>query len=212
MKEKLNRENTYIVQLPLDPEGANDPALIEAFPEHARMIGYIVAEWSQVEYKTAALVAIALRVPFQVIADMVYALESGGARMDVMRGALSHLNEEPARSEVEALFTEADSLRHQRNKFAHGLYGHGPNRELVMHGVRKASLGEVPLHDLMHQYGRMKALSYRAGRLVSSLADMFQEQPQGPGASASLPSTALGSTGPQSPPSPPEPPPPSPND
>src|SRR4051794_40303948 len=108
MKEKPTKENTYLVVLPLDPEGANDPTLMEGFPEHAKLIGYIIAEWSQIEYKMAALVAISLQVPFTSIANMIYALESPGARLDVMRAGLSHIHREPGLSEVTALLTEAD--------------------------------------------------------------------------------------------------------
>ncbi|MDP9202600.1 MAG: hypothetical protein M3P26_11805 [Gemmatimonadota bacterium] len=208
MSDKPERQD-FILLLPIDPKAADDPAIIEAFPNHMRLIGSIIAEWSHVEYKLAMLLAMGLRCPQQTVAAMLYAIESSGARLDVIEAVFRHFKE-PARSEASALIEEARSMLVQRNKFAHSIYGESADGGLAIVGIRRDSAGDLPEHDLRHQFERMKALSYHAGRFLAILAGVFQEQPTGQSASDALRNILSDSTGVRIHPSPEGPPKPSP--
>jgi hypothetical protein len=93
-----------------------------------------------------------------------------------MRAAFQRLLADEARTEVLGLIKEAQSLLTQRNKFAHSIYGDN-DRGLAIVGLGRDKASDLPLHDLKHQLERMRALSYRVGRLVSIRVGYFQEQP-----------------------------------
>ena len=157
MTENTERKD-YVVVMPIDPTGASDPMLIEGFPDHLRLIGLIVVAWSDVEYKLVSLFALTLRIPMETARAAFYAIESSGARLDVLRATLpTAIDDDNSRTEVIDLLHEAQSLLAQRNKFAHSIYGHTPEGEMSILGLRRGSATDLPLHDLTHQFGRMKA-------------------------------------------------------
>jgi len=209
MANIADRED-FILSLPLDPQGANDPLVIEVFPDHLRLIGLIIAAWSEVEYKLIGLLAIELRASMDTVTAMIYALESSGARLEVIAAAFTTLAEdESARIEAAATITEAQSLLRQRNKFAHALYGESSKGEMAILSLQKGTAVELPLHDLKHQFERMKQLSYRVGRELSIRAGLFQEQLSEQHGSDVLRSIESSLGGVRAHPSPPKPPAPS---
>lgn len=150
---------------------AVDPAVIELMPEHARLIGFLVAEWTQIEYKLTMYLALCLHAEARYIQPMIYAIESSKARINAVGAALRELvDNEPGRLWVEHTLTEAEKLLQQRNKYAHGMYGvdatSGECTLIGMGGRRETKL--APLHDLEHQFERMKALSHRLGVAIAA--------------------------------------------
>lgn len=175
---KPSDRKDFIAKIPVDSHGVNDPMLIEAYPHHVRLIGLIICAWSEIEYKLIGLLAIDLKVPMETIGMMVYAVESSGARLEILRAAFARLHkDETKRTEMIALIEEAQSLLLQRNKFAHSLYGHSEFGEMAIVSIRKDLAADLPLHDLKHQFERMRNLNFRVGREWSLRAGTYQEQP-----------------------------------
>lgn len=52
---------------------ADQPTVLEQFPEHARLIGLIVSEWSNLEFKLVWLASMLIGVHHLVLYSMVYA-------------------------------------------------------------------------------------------------------------------------------------------
>jgi hypothetical protein len=167
----------YVSMFPIDPLGANDPAIIESFPEHCKYIGYIVAEWSHIEYNLIGILTIAMEVQSAgAVQAMMYSLESSGARLGIFEAAFPFFFEGERKEEALSIIEEAKSLLIQRNKFAHSVYGEN-ERGMAIIGMKRSHAVDLPLHDLKHQFQRMRALSFRVGRLFAQQCDMWSEQP-----------------------------------
>lgn len=176
MADQDSRQDFFVV-LPSDPMGADDPLIVEAYPEHFQIIGFFIAGWSELEYKLMAFLAVELQIPLKIVTAMMYAIESSGARLDVMRAVFGQAPDSPVKTEYLDFLTEAGSILTQRNKFAHAIYAEGHNYELAILGMRRDSASDLPVHDLKHQLGRLKNLSYRVGRNLAIRAGIFSEQP-----------------------------------
>lgn len=164
-----------------------DACLLEEFPEHAKTIALIIATWSQIEFNLSLFLAASLRADRGIIQPMIYAIESSGARMEAIRTALLRIYPgEKAAKFIGDLMAEASQLLVQRNKYAHAYYGQiDEPKELALIGLHeKRKTTVVPLHDLAHQYERMKKLSHRTAVLVA--AEM-QLPLGGPGAADTIP-------------------------
>lgn len=169
----------YVTQLPLRAEAIHDPALVEQFPDHMRVIGCLIAEWSHVEYKLVVLLSLAAKVDLRAMQTMLYAVESSRARLSVIRAMFTYLKDDVRRTEALDLLDEAGSLLQQRNKYAHALYGESGSGEIAIVGVKDRTGVDMPLHDITHQFTRMKALSFRVGRMLSRVAGRYEEPPPG---------------------------------
>ncbi len=180
MADKRGR-NDGIISLP--SQGAPlGPAIIERFPEHARLIGFFIAEWSQVEHNLVLIFAICLEAPSPVVRPMLYAIESSGARLEAMIAALKQLFAEDAetRELLVELFDQAKSLLHQRNKFAHSLYGVSATGEMAILGIRKQTASDLPLHDLQDQFNRIRRLSHRSSQMLAVALGRWKDRPPAP--------------------------------
>ncbi|MEX2109083.1 MAG: hypothetical protein WD802_00570 [Gemmatimonadaceae bacterium] len=143
-----------------------------------RYVGLIIAAFSECEVKLITLLSMELGLRFGTVADMLYAIESSGARLEAMRAAFcSHMPDTGRLPEIVDLVDEAQSLLTQRNKFAHSIYAEGEHGEMAIIGMRRNEAVDLPLHDLKHQFGRMKALSYQLGRQIAMRTGVFSEQP-----------------------------------
>ena len=166
-----------IMKMP-DEFAAIPTAIIEDYPEHARMIGCIVAEWSQIEYRIIFWLSLSLGANNTMIMPMIYAIEASRARLDATSAAfLEVVKEEPARSELVAILEEAKSLLNQRNKFAHALYGISASGELAILRLRTDDAGDLPLYDLKHQFGRMKELSHKLAMRLKPIVERLLPTP-----------------------------------
>lgn len=145
-----------------------DPAITEQFPEHMKLVGNLVSEWSQVEHKLVVLLSYLMSADAEIIRPMLYAIESSSARLDAIRAALLvllHGNDQWLEV-LTPLMDKAGSLLAQRNKYGHALYGMTGKGELGFVRVSKNQVTAVPLHDLEHQFGRMKELAGEIGALI----------------------------------------------
>lgn len=169
------------------------PSPLEAFPEHARLIAYIIAEWSQIEYKLAMWLALRLSANNDIILPMVYALETSRARLDVMATALRQLlGQHPSvKGRLDKMLIEAGQVLTLRNRYAHAHFGpDADSRELAIAGMGKKPPTNVPLHELTHHLNRAKSLSHQLGLI---LAAELGVPIKGPGAPDSVPAHPLGS-------------------
>jgi hypothetical protein len=200
-----------VLNMPSDTRPSDSYAtatIIEGYPDHARIIGYIIAEWTQVEFKLIMWLAFCLRLDRMIIKPMLYAIETSRGRLEAMTSAFLVLfKEEPERSEVLAILTEAKSLLNQRNKFAHAAYAKSSTGELAIVKPRTDEAVELPVHDLRHQFERMRALSDRIGQ---KLRPFFGKLPLTPFAAPATQQNPSGSDSVRIHPSPQEPPPASP--
>lgn len=190
------------------------------YPEHLQLIGHIVAEWSNLEFKFVWLASLIIGVEHLVLYSMVYSNESNRARLNCIASALEAFyafrpKEHP---EIAELIEEAQGCLRQRNKYAHALFGTSNNGSLMVLDPREIStlhrtgtLGtSLPLHDLKYQLERITNLSIRIGKKFNDvLASKYGTPPQAPDASGAQPQAETGSTDPQDRPSPQEPPEPS---
>src|SRR5262245_29794224 len=101
------------------------PTFLEDYPEHARLIGCLIAEWTAIEYKLMWLASFRMGVNARVVQPMIYGIDSSNARLESLRGAFMaiHNKSEAMRSEMEATLSESKQLLTQRNKYAHAIYG-----------------------------------------------------------------------------------------
>lgn len=139
----------------------HESAIIERYPDQARLIGSIVAEWSQVEHNLVMLLGLSMKADAEIIRPMLYAIESSGARLDVISAAFAVLMKDRPEvwAEMEAVLTEAKKVLVQRNKYAHSFYGVSGTGELAVLGFRRGEANDLPLHDLKYQFDRVRELS-----------------------------------------------------
>ena len=173
-KNERDRTDYYITILPLDDDGRREPSMFESFPEHAKAIAFIIAEWNQIEFSLSGLLSLHIRVAPAAVRSMVYAIESSGGRLDLMRAAFTNLESNAEdRAEILGILDEAQSVLRQRNKYAHGLFGKSPDGGLALFGLRRDEVTDLPLHDLNHQVNRVRDLSFRVRKLASKRLGLF---------------------------------------
>lgn len=135
------------------------PGMLEHFPEHARIIGCLIAEWTHVEYRLILMLALASHAPNDVVMPMLYAVQSSKGRLEAMQAAyLRIIPDEPRRTQIMEVLDRARSLLTMRDKYAHALYGwydpDGPHETLSIIGQGSRVGHDLPLYDLQHQYRR----------------------------------------------------------
>lgn len=180
MADKRQEPETdrYVLRVPHPDPGSNaGQSFLEDSPEHAKTIAFLIAEWNALEQKLVYLTSLSMEVHRRVIIPMVYASDSSRTRLESIRGALAILfKDEPTQhAEMTEILDAAGGFLTQRNKYAHAVYGKSKQGELVLHNVREHTSDLVPLHDIQHQFERMKALSDRIGRLLARKMIEVQE-------------------------------------
>ncbi|MEX2153050.1 MAG: hypothetical protein WD825_06895 [Gemmatimonadaceae bacterium] len=104
---------------------------LDPYPEHARLIGLIIADWNKVEARFALLLmrAVGLRSQLgaKLIRPMAYAIASNSGRLGAMKAiAATAIPADRHRRQLLGLFSEAEKVLRLRNAVAHGIYtGHG---------------------------------------------------------------------------------------
>jgi len=172
-KEKKTRDKNRtigVLMFPLDAKNV-PPSPLEAFPEHAKHIAFIVAEWSQIEYKLAMWTALRMSADQHVVLPMIYALETSRARLDVMAAVLSGLvgDHPKVKGRLERLLTEASQLLALRVRYAHGHFGpDADSQELAIAGMGKRPPINIPLHELKHHFTRFKSLSHELALIIAT--------------------------------------------
>lgn len=208
-KDRNNPDDVVFALTTKAPETA-----LDAFPEHAKLIACLIAEYSAMEHKLATMVAWSMGNRKDVVLPMIYAVDSSRARLEAMRAALIVLMEQRAPDTVprfNALFDTARALLTQRNKFAHALFGKNTKTgELMRIDPSNYDSTEVPLHDIQHQLNRMKDHSFQVGQMLEPLLEKLRAQRQASAPPAPAPQGEQGLGDAQSHPPQPGPPPPSP--
>ena len=156
---------------------------LEQFPEHAKLVGFIVAEWTQIEFALANYLSLVAYENSWMIVRMIYAIESSGARLNAITTALALVASYPKTKRLTVpvitdLMADARQLLAMRNKYAHALYGiDEASNQLVIVGTfsGKKETG-LPLHDLTHQFERMKAFARRVRALPLAEMQALYEQ------------------------------------
>lgn len=205
-----NDPNDVVFSLATDaPE-----SVLDAFPEHAKLIACLLAEYSALEHKLATMVAWSMGNRKGVAIPMIYAVESSRARLEAMRAALIVLMKQYAPDTVASfngLFDAARGLLMQRNKYAHALFGKNTKTgELMRIDPANYEATEVPLHDIQHQLDRMKEHSFQVGKLLEPVLAKVREQRRASAPPDHALQDELGLDDAQSHPPQPEPPKPSP--
>jgi hypothetical protein len=172
-KGKKTRDKNQMVGVLMFPQDAKTipPSPLEAFPEHAKYIAYIVAEWSQIEYKLAMWTALRMSADKHVVMPMIYALETSRARLDVMAAVLRELvgDHPKVKGRLDKLLTEASQLLSLRVRYAHGHFGpDADSQELAIAGMGKRQAINIPLHELKHHFTRFKGLSHELAVIVAT--------------------------------------------
>jgi hypothetical protein len=169
---RVKPTDAQILRLP--ERGDPVTGLLEEFPEHAKLIAYIVSEWTALEHKLALLTMFAANhAPERfAIRSMIYAIESSKARLDAMHAAMLSLAQSEG-IQVSALSTMFDGARQlltQRNRYAHAMYGkNGSTGELIRIDLKSDESVEVPLYDLEQQFQRMRNHSNAVGSVVAGV-------------------------------------------
>jgi hypothetical protein len=178
------------------PSGVDavDPTMLEAFPEHAKIIAFIIAEWSQVEYKLGLWLALRLSADGRIIQPMIYAIESSRARINAMHSAITHLlvHDPKSTKAVDAIFGEVSSMLNLRNRYAHAHFGRDSDSEELAIAAPPGKTTKpfnIPLHELQDHFSKMKRLSHKLGVI---LAAELKLPLKGPDAPASIPAHPLG--------------------
>jgi len=100
------------------------PLILERFPEHARLIGLIIAAWNTTENTLVNLLAFSLHADAKIVAPMLYAIQMPRARLQAIEAGLLELYTGPTQGqEMKALLDEARAVLDRRNFFAHAVYG-----------------------------------------------------------------------------------------
>ena len=158
------------------------PAIIEQYPEHARLIGSIIAEWSRIEHNLVLLLAATLETDAAIIRPMIYATESSRGRLQALRAAFEVKMRGNARvlGEMQKMLDEVGAVLTQRNKFAHALYGISGTGELSILGVKSGEANDLPIHDLEHQFERTKKLCDLVAMLLGTVMGLYDDQRSAP--------------------------------
>jgi hypothetical protein len=168
---RQQERETQMITFPRDPHIV-EPSVMEEFPEHAKFVGFIIAEWSQIEVKLTLILAAKLSADQQIIIPMIAAIESSRARLNTIQAALYALAGPGTalRRRLGKVLEEADKLLTLRNRYAHAHFG--PEREsrelaITSLGGRTRPLS-IPLHELKHHFERMKQLSHLLGVILAA--------------------------------------------
>jgi hypothetical protein len=157
-------------------QGPERGTALERFPEHARLIGCIIAEWTVIESELISLLAVMSEVQRDVVSGMLTAIQSSSARLTAMEvGFARLLGSRPEASELAALLKETRGLLLQRDRYAHALFAWRQPDEstpeiLVVIGRGSRPGYDLPLHDLEHQFKRFKSVGGRVGTMVHEAA------------------------------------------
>lgn len=166
-------------------------AIIERYPEHARLIGSVITEWTQAEHNLIRLLSSVMQADEEIILPMLYAIESSRTRLDVLTAAFRVLMRDDAAAweDMDSALADAGKLLTQRNKYAHAFYAITTQDELAMMGLKRDEIIVLPLHDLMHQFERMRALSQRISVTLAYALGLAEAPPPTPPESAGAPPT-----------------------
>lgn len=153
--------------MPLDPS-ADIESVLYRHPEHARLIGELIAQWSEVEMRLSFFLTLWVDSP--IIRPMVYAIESSGARIEAMRAAMLSLEHEntEAQEEINELMDDVKQLLRQRNKYAHSYYRGMRDGTLDMVSLKDHTATKLPLHDIKHQCRAMRRMVLRVQQLIEA--------------------------------------------
>src|ERR1700738_1781366 len=189
-KSRIKNQQISVAMFPKD-ETTIGSSPLEAFPEHAQLITYVIAEWSQIEYRLALWLARRLSKDKHVILPMIYALETSRARLDIMAPGLRQLISEPrVQGRLDKLLGEASQFLNLRNRYAHGHFGQDADSgELAIAGMGKKSPINIPLHELKDHCGRMKPLPHQLSVILAAELGLPLK---GPVALDSVPAHPLG--------------------
>lgn len=150
---------------------AGDPTVMDKFPEHARLIGCIVAEWTQVEHKMVVLLCSMMQGDDSKAARaMLYALSTSLGRVQLIQAALAELSgdSEAARATIKEISDEATYQLGKRNDLAHALFGVTDDGKLGTFSYRRRKATEVKLDELEALYARMQTFSHKLGTALTN--------------------------------------------
>jgi hypothetical protein len=167
---RIKNRQVGVMSFPLDAE-TSGPSPLESFPKHAELIAYIIAEWSQIEYKLAIWLAMRLSTDQHIVLPMVYTLETSRARLDLMACGLRRLlgDDPQVRGKLDKLLNNASEALNLRNKYAHAHFGpDADSQELAIAGMGKKAPINIPEHELKEHFRRMKELSHTLGVVLAA--------------------------------------------
>jgi hypothetical protein len=169
-------ESVIIPSLPLT-EGPPPPTMLEHYPDHARLIGCFIGEWTVLEYKLVCVADMFLSMQGGALAQVVYQLKSSRMRVDSLELLMTGIPEKTELAlELIEILGEAKKLLKIRDDYAHHLFGRSPDTaDLLKVGVTKDDHHAVTLDDLTHQFNRLKRVSHRTGQ-VFALRDNERRQ------------------------------------
>ena len=147
----------------------DDPNILDDFPEHARLIGCILAEWTQAEHKL--VVALGAFIPGRgayAIRSMLYTLTTSRPRLQLIQAGLAEITSPSpeTKAALQDIAEEAEALLHLRNDLAHALFARATKNRLATFSYKRGQSTVVTVEQLKETYGRMTRFSRRAGDLL----------------------------------------------
>lgn len=189
-------------------------SFLEEFPDHAKAIACLIAEYSAIEHRLATLAAAFMGNRKGVALPMIYAIESSRGRLEAIRAAILAVVRSirpDSEAAMNQLVDETAKLLTQRNKYAHAVFGKNTRTgALMVLNPSNWESTELPLHDVQHQLKRMKDHSALVHQILAPVYEAMRKEP--PATSPQLadaPPNQPGSDDAQSHPIPPGPPKPS---
>jgi hypothetical protein len=141
---------------------------LEEFPEHARLIGLIVAEAAAFEHGLIKMLALTIGQREMAIYPIIYAIHSGNGRLEAMARGFERMEPDKDRlALIHIAIERAKDLLPKRNKYAHGLYESG------MYGFPESKIPGVIGLMSMKNAGSSKPTGY--GLTTDELQGVFEE-------------------------------------
>ncbi len=143
-------------------------------PDHARMLGMLVASWNALESYWAGVVTVVCNADGHIIHAMLYALESPRARLHAIRAALELLvDDEVELAEIASAMDETEKVLTKRNNLAHARYMAAEDGSLRIVRLKEFHLAlekinrQLPLKELEAAFERSRHLEERVVKLLS---------------------------------------------
>lgn len=121
------------------------PSALEACPDHARLLGLIVAEFSTVEHMLAVVIApVVAPLECEAVHLLIASAPTSSARLHLMRALFRKRDRSSDEREAMGdLINSVEKLMVRRNLYAHAHFGLTPTRELVILNLRHMWTEEI---------------------------------------------------------------------
>jgi len=205
-KSHKKNESVLVGRWSRDP---GTPRILDEYPDHARLIGLIIAEWAHIEWRLVFTLQNYFEDDALAVESMLFTVESSRARLQVLQIGFAHVLSQDVLPRAELLIKRAGEILKLRNRYAHAIYGKdNDSKELaIVTRGRKIHTVNIPLHELKHHLEQMRALSHDIGvMMLDTMPPPLPIPHELVSAPRHLTERSPGHTAP----APPEPPPPSP--